>query len=227
MTESRNDPIFVQLGIPTIGLKDTIHNFKVLHQGATGESCPRCGSNDHGKRGYYTYKETKHPKKICRDCGHIFSIVDLQSEGSTRNRAARILNLDNKKADTLLEDTVQFGLIKKNEDGTYSSTNPKAVSKTDAYYNVPLYRYLLETVGYDLKRSLFETVLKSKPEYAMSEIKRDTLWRRYKEIAVEVFVCEKKCTFCRTCKKDTKMRAGCDVVKKANIENRWKVAIVI
>lgn len=216
------------IDIPVVGLKESIHNLEILYRGTTGETCPRCGSTDLNKGGHYTYKEKKHPRKICRDCGYAFSIVDFENEGSTRPRAARIFNLDDKKVGKLLDDTIQFGLIKDNRDGTYSCIPSNNKSKTELYHNVPLYHHLLETVGYDLKRSLFEGALKSKPEYAaMSQLKRDTLWRRYKEIAIEVFVCEKKCTFCRTCKKDHHARAVCDVVKKANIENRWKVDIVI
>jgi transposase-like protein len=207
-----------EVEIPTIiGLKESIHNAKVLYQGAMGESCPRCGSTEMNKGGYYNYNGKKHPRKICRDCGYAFSTVNMQAEGSTRNRAARILNLDDKKVDVMLSESIQFGMIKDNGNGTYTATVDKNTPKEKMYRNVPIYQHLLNTVGYDLKRRLFEEALRSNPDKMfprLSPIKRDTLWRRYKEIAIEVFVCE-KCAFGRTCKKDHKERAVCDTVKKS------------
>ena len=213
--------------LPACSLEESIRNLKVLQQGAEGNSCPRCGGTDFGKRGRYKYKGRNYPKKLCRDCGYIFSIIDLKKEGSTHNRAARIFNLDNKKLDNLLYDALQFGVVKKNEDGTYSKGAFK--SNLDAYHKIPLYHYLIETVGNNLQRSVFESALQSNPDKTLaseSKVKRDTLWRRYQEIATEIFVCEKQCKFGMTCKKVPRERTSCDIVKKARSKKRgWKVDI--
>jgi hypothetical protein len=218
-----------KLGVLRCGLKESVHNLEILYQGTTGECCPRCGGKEFGKHGKYTYKGKSYPNKICRNCGRIFSIVDFQKEGSTQNRATRILNLDSKKGDDLIEATLQFGLIKKNNNDTYSVVPSRNKTKLEIYNNVPLYRYLIETVGYNLKRCIFEDALKSNPDVSLdraSSIKRDTLWRTYQEIAVEIFVCEKTCKFSRTCKKDPQERYECDTVKKTRVKKRvWRVDI--
>jgi len=216
-----------KLGIPMLGLKESIHNLEVLYKGSTGEVCPRCEGKEFNKSGFYKYKGKKYPKKICRDCGHSFSIVDFQNNGSTCNRAARILNLDDKKVYDRIDDALQFGLIKKIGDDMYT-VGAKPSSKTGAYHKIPLYHYLIETVGFNLRRGNFENALKSHPDTelaSISLIKRDTLWRRYQEIAVEIFVCEKLCKFSRTCKKNHYEREECDVVKKTREKPSWKVDI--
>jgi hypothetical protein len=147
---------------------------------------------------------------------------------------ARIWNLDSSKTDRLLEDMLQIGLIKKIADDRYNGTIFGArvvagnATKREIYCNIPLYRHLIENVGFDLKRSKFENALKLYSDELLSKIKRDTLWRRYQEIAVEIFVCEKTCQFSRTCKKDHHARKECGVVKKAlNPKRVWKAEIEI
>jgi hypothetical protein len=230
-----NEATAERFDIPACGLKQSVHNLEILYKGATGESCPRCEGNEFGKLGYYDYKGKRYPKKICHSCGYAFSIVDFKNEGSTRHRAARILNLDDKKVDNLIDAALQFGLIKENDNKTYNcnytSTALKKVSKAELYHKVPLYHYLIETVGYNLKRSVFENALKSHPDKTLateSKIKRDTLWRRYQEIAIEIFVCESTCKFSRTCKKEPREREECDVVQKSRPKKElWKVDIEI
>lgn len=216
------------LNLPACGLKESIHNLEVLRRCAEGKSCPRCGGSKFGKRGVYSYKGKQYPKKLCLDCGYIFSVVDLKKDGSTHNRAARIFNMENRKVDNLLNDAIQFGVIKNNNDGTYSGVFP-AVSRLEAYHNIPIYHHLIETVGYNFKRSVFENALQSFPDTtlaAISKIKRDVLWRRYQEIAIEIFICGKTCKFGKTCKKPAFDRINCDVVKTARAKKRdWNVDI--
>ena len=235
MTES-DSTIMEHLGIPTRGLKESICNHDTLCSGVTGTNCPRCGSTDHGKKGYWEYKGIKRPRRVCNDCGYMFTIQDI-NQPITRNRAARILNLDSLKSERIFEDTLAFGLIKKVGEDRYSGTTlgdqivsgnaPRAI----AYNNIPVYRHLIETVGFELKRSKFEAAIKydlGGSVLKLSKIKRDVLWRRYREIAIEIFVCEKTCKFSRTCKKDYCARKECDVVKKAlNPKRVWKAEIVI
>ena len=214
----------ITLGIPTCGLKESIRNLKILYRSTNGEICPRCEGTEFNKLGTYTYKGKSYPKKLCRNCGYTFSIIDLQKDGSTRNRAARIFNLDNKKADDLINDALQFGLIKRTDNEKYIVPTKKNASKSEPYHKIPLYRYLIESVGYNLKRCVFENALKSHPDKSLaltSKIKKDTLWRRYQEIAIEIFVCEKTCKFSRTCKKISLDRMGCSIVKKDKIKRRW------
>jgi len=217
------------LEIPTIGLKESLNNLKILYQGGKGDICPRCSSNEFRKLGTYKYKGNVYPRKLCCNCGYVFSTINPEKEGYSHNRASRIFNLDNKKVDDLIEDALLFGVIKVNGDGTYSKANP-IISKVEMYHNVPLYHYLIETVGYDLKRSVFEDALKHHPDQTIarvSKIKRDTLWRKYQEIAVELFVCEKMCKFSRTCKKDQHERNACDTVKKSKPKKKilWRADI--
>ena len=103
----------ITLGIPTCGLKESIRNLKILYRSTNGEICPRCEGTEFNKLGTYTYKGKSYPKKLCRNCGYTFSIIDLQKDGSTRNRAARIFNLDNKKADDLINDALLIRSIGK------------------------------------------------------------------------------------------------------------------
>lgn len=220
-------------GIPTRGLKESIRDLEVLCSGVTGTKCPRCESADLGKLGYLIYKGVKRPRRVCRDCGYTFTIQPI-GEPITRNRAARILNLDDKKTVKIFEDTLAFGLIKKIGEDKYTGTalgvrlKSGNATKREVYDVVPLYRHLFETVGFELKRSKFENALKSYSDEVLSKIKRDVLWRRYQEIAVEIFVCEKTCQFSRTCKKDHHARKECGVVKKALRPKRvWKVEIEI
>ena len=224
------------LGIPTRGLKACLTDMDILCSGVTGINCPRCGGTDFGKLGSRKYKGVKRPCRVCRDCGYTFTIQNID-QPITRNRAARIWNLDSSKFDRILEDTLQFGLIKKTGGDQYTGTmlgvklKSGIATKRELYCNIPLYRYLIETVGFNLKRSKFESALKLHPDKSLpeaSKIKRDTLWRRYREIAVEVFVCEKTCQFSRTCKKDHHARKECDIVKKALKPKRiWKAEIEI
>ena len=124
------------LGIPTVPLKECVHDMGVLHSDLTGEKCPRCGGTEFWKRGSVNYKGQK-----------------------------------------------------------------------------------------------FEDALKTFPEgdlSGISKVKRDVLWRRYQEIAIEIFVCEKTCSFSRTCKKDHHARKECSTVKKALKPKRvWKAEIII
>ncbi|MDD3019811.1 MAG: hypothetical protein PHX61_02370 [Alphaproteobacteria bacterium] len=221
------------LGIPTHGLKECLTDLNVLCSGVTGTKCPRCESTDLGKLGYSSYKGVKRPRRVCRDCGYTFTIQSIDAL-ITWNRAARILNLDDKKPVKIFEDTLAFGLIKKiGEDkytGTALGTRLKSgnATKREIYDSIPVYQHLFETVGFELKRSKFENALKSYSDGSLSKIKRDTLWRRYQEIAVEIFVCEKTCQFSRTCKKDHHARKECGVVKKVLKPKRvWKAEIEI
>ena len=221
--------MMIETSIPVSNLNEATHNLEILYEGTTGIKCPRCGGGSFGKLGYYKYKGKKHPRKLCNDCGYAFSIIDFKKEGATHNRAARILNLDNLKSEKIFEDTLAFGLIKKNTDGTYSTIKQDRQSKKKLYQNIPLYKYLIDKVGYNLKRNVFENALASCPDISsskISKIKRDVLWKRYQEIAIEIFVCEKTCKFSGTCKKDHSEHKECSIVKKAKITKReWRVDI--
>ena len=224
------------LGIPTCGLKACLTDMNVLCSGVTGAACPRCGGTDFWKLGSRKYKEVKRPCRVCRDCGYTFTIQPIDAP-ITQNRAARILNLDKLKGNRIFEDALTFGLITRIGEDKHctSSLGKRAISgnatRMEIYNNIPIYRHLIEAVGFDLKRSKFEAAIKYNPDGSVlkiSKTKRDTLWRRYREIAVEIFVCEKTCQFSRTCKKDHRARKECDIVKKALKPKRiWKAEIEI
>jgi len=234
MSEARSE--LTKYGIPATPLKECVHDIEVLCSGVTGTNCPRCGSADLWKKGYWEYKGIKRPRRVCRDCGYMFTIQDIH-EPITQNRAARILNLDELKGNRIFEDTLESGLITKIGEDKYctSPLGKRAISgtatKIEIYNNIPIYHHLIETVGFNLRRSKFEAAIKYDLDGSLiklSKIKRDTLWRRYQEIAIEIFVCEKTCTFSRTCKKDHRERKECNTVKKALKPKRvWKVDIVI
>ena len=225
------------LGIPTVPLKECVHDIGILHSGLIGEKCPRCGGTDFWKRGSVNYKGQKLPRRVCKDCGYALSVHGDPTKPFTRVRAARYFNLDKKKVDNLIYDTRAFGLIKETNPGTYGSTDLGAqlragkITLGELYNNIPIYRHLVENLGFELKRRKFEDALTTFPEgdvSGISKVKRDVLWRRYQEIAIEIFVCEKTCAFSRTCKKDHRERKECSTVKKALKPKRvWKVDIVI
>ena len=216
-------------GIPAISLKETLHDLEVIHRGTTGECCPRCGEKEFGKLGNYIYKGKTRPKRLCRSCGYVFSLVDPHTDGYTGHRAARLFNLDKQKAYNIFDDSLQYGIIKENNDGTFSKATIHGVSKSEMYHKIPIYHYLIEAVGYNLQRHIFENALQTHPEKTIatiSKIKRDTLWRRYQEIAVEIFVCEKTCKFSRTCKKDHIERNKCDIVQNTKPKKTvWRADI--
>ena len=225
------------LGIPTVPLKECVHDIGILHSGLTGEKCPRCGGTDFWKRGSVNYKGQKLPRRVCKGCGYALSVHGDPTKPFTRVRAARYFNLDKKKVDNLIYDTQVFGLIKETNPGTYGSTDlggqlrAGKITRGELYHNIPIYRHLIENTGFELKRQKFEDALRTFPEgdlSGISKVKRDVLWRRYQEIAIEIFVCEKTCAFSRTCKKDHRERKECSTVKKALKPKRvWKVDIVI
>ncbi len=217
-------------GVPKLGLEETVRNMGVLIDGITGAKCPRCGSTDFWKRGFRktSTKNEKVPCRVCKDCGYTFTILDI-NDACSHNRAARILNLDNKKVDTLLEDNTQFGLIEKNGDVYSSKIKNRKINKVELYHNVPVYHHLLTSLGANPKRADFEKSLAIFLNGgALSKVKRDILWRRYQEIAIDVFVCEKSCKFSSTCNKKPREKINCETVKKAKQRKReWKVDIVI
>lgn len=216
--------------VPQIGLKDTIKNLEVLVSGADGSKCPRCGQSEFWKGG--TIKTTKGeilPRRICCNCGYTFSFVDIKQDSISKHRAARIFNLNDKKVDMFINDAIEFGVIKK-EGELYSLTGvikPGEMNNLNLYRNVPIYNYLIKSLGATPRRSDFEKSLKQflGDDY-ISKIKRDVLWRRYQEIASDIFICGKLCKFSRTCKKNHIERKDCDVVRKAKDRKKeWRVDI--
>jgi hypothetical protein len=212
-----------QFQLPTQGLKETLIDLETLTSGTTGKKCPRCGGNAFNKAGFSKLLGKRSQRLRCRDCGYTFGISELK-EKISRNRAARTFNLYNKRADDRIDSALQYGLIKKCDDGKYKAT---AISQRSAYYhNVPLFHHLITSLGQSPKRADYEKSLKTFSDEDLSKaskIKRDVLWRRYQEIAIEVFICE-KCNFCRTCKKDHIERSVCSTVKKTK-QRTWQVDI--
>ena len=209
--------------IPTQSLKETLTDLKTIVSGNTGQNCPRCGGTDFNKAGFSKLLGKRSQRLRCRDCGYTFGISELQTEFS-RNRTARVLNLYNKRSDDYIDSMMQYGMVKKSDEGGYTR-NPIA-QRSLYYHNVPLFHHLITSLGQFPKRSDFESSLKTFLEDDISnasKIKRDVLWRRYQEIAIEVFICE-KCNFDRTCKKNHKERAICSTVKKTK-QKSWQVDI--
>jgi len=235
MTEARIE--LVKYGVPATSLKECIHDIEVLGSALIGTKCPKCGGTDFWKRGSVKHKDQKLPLRICQDCGYAFTVNGDITKPFTQVRASRYLNFDNKKVDKLLYDMQAFGLVKEIAPETYSKTDFGAralkgnLKRSESYNNIPIYRHLIENTGFELKRQKFEDALRTFPEgdlSGISKVKRDVLWRRYQEIAIEIFVCEKTCAFSRTCKKDHRERKECSTVKKALKPKRvWKVDIVI
>jgi hypothetical protein len=211
------------LGIPTQSLKETLTDLKTIVNSTTGQSCPRCGGTDFNKAGFQPLLGKRSRKLRCLDCGYTFGVSDITEEFS-QNRAARIFNLNSKRSDDYIESAMQYGIIKKCDDGKYTKSDPP--DKALCYHNVPIFHHLITSLGASPKRADFERSLKSFPDEDLSKlssIKRDVLWRRYKEIVIEVFICG-KCNFSRICKKDHKERLLCDTVKKTK-QKSWIVDI--
>jgi hypothetical protein len=211
------------LQIPSQSLKETITDLKTIVSANTGKNCPRCGGTDFNKAGFSKLLDKRSQRLRCRDCGYTFGISELQEKFS-RNRAARAFNLYNKRADDYIDSMLQYGMVKKGDDGKY--TRNQIVCRSAYYNNVPLFHHLIISLGSSPKRAAFEKSLKTFSDESLSKaskIKRDVLWRRYQEIAIEVFVC-KKCNFDRTCKKNYKERSMCSTVKKTK-EKVWTVDI--
>lgn len=212
-----------EVQIPTQSLKETLTDLKTIVSGNTGQNCPRCGGTDFNKAGFSKLLGKKSRRLCCRDCGYMFGVSELKEEFS-RNRAARALNLYNKRADDCIDSAMQYGVVKKCDDGKYQRT--PTIRRSAYYHNVPLFHHLINSLGQFPKRSDFESSLKTFLDDDISKaskIKRDVLWRRYQEIAIEVFICE-KCSFDRTCKKNHKERSICSTVKKTK-QKSWQVDI--
>ena len=212
------------LQIPTQSLKDTLTDLGTIVSATTGKNCPRCGGTNFNKAGFSKLLGKKVRRLCCRDCGYMFGVSELQ-EVFSRNRAARAFNLYNKRADDYIDSAIQFGMIEKCDNGKYKAL--PITQRSTHYHNVPLFHHLIVSLGASPKRADFENALKTFSDETLSKaskIKRDVLWRRYQEIAIEVFICE-KCNFCRTCKKDHVERGECSTVKAKQSKSVWKVDI--
>jgi hypothetical protein len=209
--------------VPSQSLKDTLTDLGTIVSATTGKNCPRCGGTNFNKAGFSKLLGKKSRRLCCRDCGYMFGVSELQ-ETFSRNRAARAFNLYNKRADDYIDSAMQYKLVKKCDDGKYKATS--TLHRSAYYHNIPLFHHLITSLGQYPKRADFESSLKTFSDENLSKvskIKRDVLWRRYQEIAIEVFICD-KCNFCRTCKKDHIERGVCSTVKKTK-QKSWKVDI--
>ena len=182
MTKARSE--LVKYGVPATPLKECIHDIEVLGSDLAGEKCPRCGGTEFWKRGSVKYKDQKLPLRVCKECGYALSVHGDPTKPFTRVRMARYLNLDNKKVDDLFYDVQAFGLVKEIAPETYSKTDFGALAlkgnlkRSELYHNIPIYRHLIENVGFELKRRKFEDALTTFPEgdvSGISKVKRDVL----------------------------------------------------